>query len=84
MNNSIRRGVLALAFWGIFMLAPAISAQIGDFGNSDYTVVNTITGVCITITRWPGGDVGLARVRAEYRSPTWVVKIGYWCEEYAL
>ena len=84
MNKSIRRVLVALAFTGIFMMTPAISAQIGDLGNSDYTLVNTITGVCITITRWPGGDVGLARLRAEYPSPTWTVKIGYWCDEYAL
>lgn len=84
MNKSIRRGLVAVAFTGVFMMAPPISAQIGNLGNSDYTVVNKTTGVCITITRWPGGDVGLARLRAEYPSPTWTVKIGYWCDEYAL
>ena len=84
MNKYIRRGLVALALTGIFMTAPSISAQIGDLGNGDYTIVNTITGVCITITRWPGGDVGLAQVRAEYPSPTWTVNVGYWCDEYAI
>jgi hypothetical protein len=84
MNKSIRRGLVALVFTGTFMVAPPISAQIDNSGNSDYTVVNTNTGVCITITRWPGGDVGLAHVRAEYPSPTWTVSVGYSCDEYAL
>jgi hypothetical protein len=84
MNKSIRRGLVALAFTGIFMTAPPISAQIDNLSNSDYTVVNTITGVCITITRWPGGDIGLAHVQAEYPTPTWTVRVGYWCDEYAL
>jgi hypothetical protein len=84
MNKSIRRGLIALAFTGIFMMAPPITAQIDNSSNSDYTVVNTITGVCITITRWPGGDIGLAHIRAEYPSPTWTVSVGYWCDEYAL
>jgi hypothetical protein len=83
MNKSIRRGLVALAFTGIFMMTP-LSAQIGNLGSSDYTVVNTTTGVCITITRWPGGDVGLAKLRAEYPSPTWTVSVGYGCDEYAL
>jgi hypothetical protein len=84
MNKSIQSGLIALAFTGVVMMAPPISAQIDNLGSSDYTVVNTITGVCITITRWPGGDIGLAHVRVEYPSPTWTVNVGYWCDEYAL
>lgn len=84
MNKSIRGGLVALAFTGIFMLALPISAQTGNSDNSDYSVLNKTTGVCITVTRWPGGDVGLARLQAEYPAPTWTVTLGYSCDEYVL
>lgn len=49
----------------------------GNGGASNYQIYDTESGICRNTKQWPGGEVGLMRLRSQYQMPRYLVDYGH-------